>query len=124
MIIPGNPDTKGFLIVEVLIAIMILAVVFVAFMSAMARVLEVSSRAVRVTDSISRYEPFFFDIENGLRPDVAGYGGDGDLSEDCHYHIEAEGRREFAGLLKSRFSWKTGKEFLDLEIFVSKGPAQ
>ncbi len=116
--------TSGFLILEVLIVIMILAVAFVAFMGAMAQVVRVSSKSSHMTEAISRYEALLFEIESGLRPDLAGYGGQGNLGEDYHYQITTEKDREFGAFLKNRFSWKEGKEFLDLEVFASKAPAE
>ena len=115
---------KGFLIVEVLIAVMVLAVAFVALMGAMAQAVKVSSRSSRVTEAISRYEPLLFEIESGLRPDIAGYGGHGEMEGKYRYKIEAEKNEELGSFLKSRLSWKEGKEFLDLEFFAQKAPAQ
>ena len=115
---------KGFLIVEVLIVIMILAVAFTAFLGGMAQVLKVSSKSSRMTDAISRYDSLLFEIENGLRPDLAGYGGHGELGEGYRYQIDSKAGREFSSLLKSRFSWKEGKEFLELELLASKAPTQ
>ena len=114
----------GFLLVEVLMAILILAIAFVAFMGAMAQSMKVSYKSSQTTEAISRYEAFLFEIENGLRPDLAGYGGQGDLEGDYRYQIQAESGGEFGTLLKGRFSWKGGREFLEHEVFVSKAPAQ
>ena len=114
----------GFLIVEVLIAIMVLAVAFVALLGAMAQAVKVSSKSSQMTDAISCYESFLFEIESGVRPDIAGYGGHGDLERKYHYQIESETNKEFSSLLKSRFSWKDGKESLDLQFLAQQAPAE
>jgi len=118
------PQQKGFLIIEVLIVIMIIAITFVAFMGAMAQGLRVSSKSDEITDAISRYESFLFEIENGLRPDLAGYGGNGDLAGGYCYQIKTEKSSELTSLLQSQLSWKENKECLNLEVLVSKAPAQ
>ena len=110
--------------VEVLIVVMILAVAFVAFMGGIAQVLKVSSKSSQTMDAISHYESFLFEIESGLRPDLTGYDGHGDLEGNYHYQIETKMDKEFSAFLKSRLSWKEGKEFLDLEVLVPKAPAQ
>jgi hypothetical protein len=103
---------------------MILAVAFVAFMGAMAQVVRVFSKSSRLTDALARYEALFFEIESGLRPDLAGYGGRGVMEDQYHYQIKAEKGREFSAFLKGRLSWKGEKEFLDLEVLASKAPVQ
>jgi competence protein ComGC len=115
---------KGFLMVEVLIVVLILAVAFTAFMGAMAQSLRVSSKSSQTTDAISRFGAILFEMESGLRPDLAGYGGQGDLEGGYHYRIDAERDEELSSLLKSRLSWKEGKESLQLEVFVLQASAQ
>lgn len=117
-------DKKGFLIVEVLIAILILAVVFVPLMAAMAQSARVASRSSQTTEAVSRYEALLFEVESGLRPDIAGYGGRGELDGQYRYEIDPVKSTEYGSFLKSRLSWKGGKEFLDVELLATKGVIQ
>lgn len=109
---------NGYLLMEVLIVVLIMAVAFVAFMGVMGEVLRVSSKANQVTEAVSRYEAILFEIETGLRPDLASYGGRGDLGEGFNYRIEPETDLKFGSFLKSRLSWNGGKEFLDLDLIA------
>ncbi len=115
---------KGFLIMDVLIAASILAVAFTVFLSAITQALRVSSRSSQTTDAISRFEPFLFEIESGLRADLASGGGKGDLEENYHYAIEKIKDDVFNSLLKNRLSWKNDREHLELQIKVLKAPVQ
>ena len=110
--------------VEVLIVIMIVAIAFVLFLGAMAQAVKVSSKSAQLTDAISRYGALLFEIESGLRPDLTGYSGRGTLEADYHYQVDTEKDEEFDALLKSRLSWKEGKEFLELETLIPKAPIQ
>ena len=114
----GNNE-RGFLMAEVLMAILILAVAFTAFMGAMAQAVRVSSKAGDMTDAISVFEPFLFEVENGLRPDLAGYGGRGALKDKYLYQFEAQTHDDTSSCLKGNFKWKEGKESLDIEVLVS-----
>ncbi len=115
---------QGFILLEVLMTLLILAVSFAVFMGAMAQVLRVSSRASHTMEAVSQYEALLFEVESGVRSDLAGYGGRGDLKEEYHYLITAEEQGDFSSYLKSRLFLKEGKELLDLELMVLKAPVQ
>ena len=121
-----NPifSNKGFLLLEALMALLILAIAFAAFMGAMSQVLRVSYRANHTMDSVSQIEPLLFEIENGVRADLASYGGKGDLKDGYHYEIEAKEEGDLASYLKGRLSSKDGKGFLEMDILVLKAPVQ
>ena len=116
--------SEGFLILEALMTLLILAVAFTAFMGAMAQALRVSVRANRTTDAVSQIEPLLFEIESGVRADLAGYGGRGDLKEGGRYRIEARSQGELGSVLKGRFSTNDDRAFLDLDVLVLKAPVQ
>jgi len=115
---------KGFILLEVLMTLLILAVSFAVFMGAMAQVLRVSSRASQAMDAVSQYEALLFEVESGVRPDLAGYGGRGDLKNNYHYRILAEERGDFGSFLRSHLFLKEGKESFELELMVLKTPIQ
>jgi type II secretory pathway pseudopilin PulG len=112
---------EGFFLLEVLMAIMILAVAFVALMGVMAQAMQVSSRSARMTDAISQYESFLFNLETGTRLDLVGYGGHGKLGAEYYFETTAKDN-EFSSLLKNKILWKEGKEFLDIEFIAIKAP--
>lgn len=120
----NRSSKSGFLMVEVLITIMILAVAFTVFLGAMAQTLRVSSKSSQLTDAISAFEPLRFELESGLRPDLVFYGGEGNLKNGYNYRIEKNEAGEMDSLLRSRFSWKSGKEFFDLEGVVPQAGVQ
>ena len=117
-------STDGFLIVEVLVVIAILAVSFVIFMGAMAQALKISSRSSRLSEAVSQYEPFLFELESGLRLDRVDYGGEGSLDKSYHYRIDVQKYDDIRSFLKSRLSWNDGKESLDLGVLVLRVSAQ
>ncbi len=109
---------------EVLITLLMLAVVFTAFMGAIARAAQVSNKAARLTEALTQVDAFLFELESGMRSDLAGYGGRGQLDKGFVYRMDAQEKKDFGAYLKSRFSWKEGKEHLDLEFFVLRAPVQ
>lgn len=112
------------MLVEVLMAILIIAVAFTAFMGAMSQALNASYRSWETIDAISKFESILFQIENGLRPDLAGYGGQGDLTEGYSYSIKAEKSGQTDALLQGKLSWKKGKGSLYAEFLASKAGLQ
>lgn len=115
---------KGFLIVEVLVVVLVLAAAFTFFMTAMRQALRVSERSGRTPEAISKLESLFFQLESGLRPDLAGYGGQADAGDGYQCRLEVVKNEDYAALLKSRLSWKSGREFIEQESWVSKAPVQ
>ena len=114
----------GFLLLEVLMALLVLAVTFAAFMGAMTQALRVSVRANHTMDAVSQLEPLLFEIESGVRADLASDGGKGDLKDGYHYEIEATGEGDLGSRLKGRFLSKDNKASLELDILVLKAPVQ
>lgn len=114
---------KGFLIVDALIAISILAVSFVFFMGGMAQVLRVSTKSSRTMEALSTFESLLFQIDSGVRPDLAGYGGIGAL-DGFNYRIERSSGDEQDVFLNGRLSWKGSKEFIEQEIVVLRAAAR
>lgn len=108
---------------EVLIVILILAIVFVAFMGVMSQALKVSSRSRRQTEAVMRYENFLFELENGLRADLVSFGGRGELGGGYQYAVNAQESKEFYAYLKSKLTWN-GKESLDLDLVMPEAGIQ
>ena len=115
---------SGFLLLEVLITLFILAITFTVFMGAMTQALRVSVKANRTTDAVSRFEPLLFEIESGVRADLASDGGKGELKNDYLYEIQANDVGSLGSELKGRFSSKDKKASLDLDVLVLKGPVE
>ena len=115
---------KGFLLLEGLMTLLILAITFAAFMGAMTQALRVSVRANHATDAVSQIEALLFEIESGLRADLASDGGKGDMKNDYHYEMDAKEEGELGIRLRGSFSSKDGKEAIRLDILVLKAPVQ
>ena len=109
---------------ELLIVVLVLAVSFVAFAGVIAQALKVSSRWIGTTDAVSAAEPLFFQIESGLRPDLAGYGGTGKLPGGYHYRIEAEEGRAADTLLEGRLDREEGGSLFEFRVRVFKAPIE
>ena len=121
---------------EALILILILSVSFVSFVGVTLQALKVSSRTRDLTEGLTKYESLVFELENGLRPDLASYGGRGEFSSPensrpksrpeagYRYEIRNEEETESYALLKNRLLWKKGNDSLDFDLFASKGALQ
>jgi prepilin-type N-terminal cleavage/methylation domain-containing protein len=115
---------KGFLLLEVLIVMLILAVAFVSFMGVIGQTLRVSVKAREVSEAISQYDALLFELESGMSPDLASFGGRGELEGGYQYEIKTDEMNEAYQFLESKMSWKEGREFLNLKILVPEAPAQ
>ena len=111
---------RGFLLMEALLLILILSITFVSFIGVIFQALKVSSHTHDLTEGLSRYEALVFELESGLRPDLASYGGRGDLEKGFSYEIENREEADSYALLKSRLLWKQGKESLDFDFVASE----
>jgi len=108
---------------EVLILILILSVVFVAFIGVMGQALKISSRAQQQTEAVTYYENFLFDLENGFRADLVNFGGRGELGGGYKFEVSAEESKESYAYLKSKIIWN-GKESLDLDLVMPEAAIQ
>ena len=117
---------------EALILILILSVSFVSFVGVTLQALKVSSRTRDLTEGLTKYESLVFELENGLRPDLASYGGRGGFpagrkseeESNDRYEIQNVEEPESYALLKNRLLWKKGDDSLDFDLFASKGALQ
>lgn len=117
-------NQKGFLIVDVLIAIMVLAVLFALFMGAMMQSAKVAIKSARMTDAISSFGPILFEVETGLRPDLALYGGEGQLKPDFRYKLIDTSEEEYAAKVKAAVIARNGAELISLDAVVSRSGVQ
>ena len=110
---------------EVLLVILILATVFVSYMAVIGQALRIGAKSREIADAVSEYESFLFDIGSGLRLDLISEGGGGELENGFKYEIhpwqEKSGQAEY---LKSRISWKYGREFLDFDLIIPEAAVQ
>ncbi len=106
---------------EALILILILAVTFVAFIGVIGQALKISSRSRDLSKAISEAEMLFFEVESGLRPDLANEGGRGEL-DGFQYEIKSQSG-EFSSALSNRFSLNR-QEVLDFECVALQGAVQ
>ena len=109
---------------EALILLLILSVTFVSFMAVMVQALRVSVKGREITEAVSSYEQFLFELENGLRPDIVGYGGRGVLAKGYQYEIRNEENLDSYSFLRGRILWKKGNEFLDFDFVAPEGAIQ
>ena len=115
---------KGFFLLESLIVLLILAVVFVSFTTVLSQALRISAKGSEITEAISRYEQWIFELENGFRPDLVRYGGQGKLDGGYQYEVRNQESRDLYSWVKTHLSWKKGHEFLNLEWIAPEGPVQ
>ena len=115
---------SGFLLTEALILVLIVSLVFIACMRVMSQTIEISSRSAGLTEAISNYEKHLFELESALRPDLAGFGGHGELEREYNYEIQNLENREIYSFLQTKFSWNQGRDFLDLSLVVPEGGIQ
>ncbi len=80
---------------EVLIALLILAVTFTASMGVVFRALRISQRAEETTEAVLKTDKVLFELESGLRADLAKYGGREILDENYQFETTAKGREVF-----------------------------
>ena len=99
---------------------LIVSLTFVSFAGAMKQFLKISSRYHETMSALSKYEELLFEIENGLRPDLAKYGGRGNLGEKFAYEIQSDEKEPY-GFLKSKLSWREDKENFNVDFFVLQG---
>ena len=115
---------EGFLLMEVLIAISVLAIAFVAFVAVLGQVLNITSRSTDLTHAIAKYETLFFDLENGERNDLVSYGGRGGIEGGYQYEILSQQETDGYFTLKTKIFWKGGKDFMDLDLLLPESPIQ
>ena len=101
---------------EMLIVIMILAVVFTAFMGVTAQAIQTVSKAVRTSDAMARAEALVFSMESGERIDLASYGGQQDLGAGYGCGIVSDPQGDWASDVDMRVRWKEGRESLGLDL--------
>lgn len=64
---------KGFMLMEALILILIIAVTFTAFLGLIGKSLKVSSRGRALTDAVLKYEFNLFEFESGFRDELPAF---------------------------------------------------
>lgn len=80
MILPMNPHRPerragGFLLIEVLAALVILSVAMTAALAGMSRALKIAGRSESFAVRVPSMEKLLFDIETGARTDLVETGG-------------------------------------------------
>ena len=68
-------NQRGFFLVEVLVAIVIISVAMVAALAGMSRALKMSERSEAFTQTVLPMEELLFEIETGSRQDLLEAGG-------------------------------------------------
>lgn len=123
-------DQKGFLLIETLVAIVIIAVVVVTVLSGMQRALKMTLRSEQFTEKGLPMETLLFEMETGMRMDLLANGGaavkDDQTFEVIKETVISEKPEEEAGEAAFyRFNIRTsGEEGLKQEtgeIFLGQG---
>jgi len=117
----------GFLLVEVLIAIVILSVVLVATVGGVFQALRISDRAKAMSATIRATEQLLFELASGERLDLVVYGGRGKVEEKYQYEVESD-QLDVTGsvipfyfyLLKMRVGPEGSRNFMDLNLFLKE----
>ena len=109
---------------EALILILIISVTFTAFIGVMAQSLKISSRSRALTDAVSKYEFLLFELESGFRADLLNFGGREEIEGGYQYSIQNEEDKESYAFLKSKLTWKSGKESLEFDLVMPASAVQ
>ena len=109
---------NGFLMMEALILILIISVTFTAFIGVIAQALKISSRSRNLTDAVSKYEYLLFELENGFRADLLNFGGRENVEGGYQYSVKNEGDKDSYASLKSKLTWKGGKESFEFDLVM------
>ena len=115
---------KGFLMMEALILILIISVTFTAFIGVIVQALKVSSRSRETTDAVSKYEFLLFELENGFRADLLNFGGRENVEGGYEYEIKNDGDKDSYASLRSKLSWRGGKESFEFDLVMPQGEVQ
>lgn len=117
-------DRQGFLLIEVLLAILIISVAFTASAGVLRQALMISEKTIQTTEAISAYENLQFELDAGTRPDLVAYGGKGPLANKYRYSLEPLAEDESFFWTKSRILSGSGKDLLSHDLFLSEAPVQ
>ncbi len=94
-----NQAQRGFFLVEVLVAIVIISVAMVAALAGMARALKMSERSEAFTETVLPMEQLLFEIETGSRQDLLETGGKAEFKDktfQVHSSLAVESETENA----------------------------
>lgn len=80
---------RGFLLVEVLVALVIIAIAVTASLTGLGRALKVTGRTEAFTRTVLPMESILFDLETGYRSDLIEEGGDV-VEQGEHFHVDRE----------------------------------
>ena len=113
-------DQKGFLLIEVLVAILVLSISMVAIVGTIGQVLTLSKRADETAKAVFQMENLLFSLESGARSDLVLYGGRENLSDGFGCEIKTVRETEPFYSLKARLFQKDNVPFLNLEAFLAE----
>lgn len=80
---------RGFLLVEVLVALVIIAIAVTASLTGLGRALKVTGRTEAFTRTVLPMESVLFDLETGYRTDLIEEGGDV-VAQGEPFHVDRE----------------------------------
>ncbi len=118
-------QNKGFLLVEALIAIVILAIVTATFLTGMAQALKVEDKANQTTRAVYEFEKTLYELETEKREDLIAYGGR-EVKGPYRLAIESKEKTDLGEKLPSfyhlnvKLSWKEDREFLEEDLFLGE----
>ena len=112
---------RGFLLVEVLLAILILSTAITAFLGSLSQVLRVTRREIETTQAILPLEHLLFELEIGERSDLLSTGGAGKIGGVGYAVLSKAIARDFRSL-NIRVGSKNEREILKTDVFLSERP--
>ena len=117
-------DAKGFLLIEAMLLMLVLAVGFAAFVTVLAQVLKISVRAQNVTEGRLRFEELLFDLETGSRSDLVAFGGTGILRDGYRYEIQSREKGPGFYQMQTQLTGPLEKEGLEFDLYLAEGARQ
>lgn len=102
-------NQKGFLLIEVLIALMLLAIVFTAFAAMLGQCLFIFQKSRDQFQMIASADQLMFELETGERLDLVSYGGREKRENRFLLEIDSEPHGEKFYQLKLRLKIPVGR---------------
>jgi len=111
---------RGFTLLEVLIAVVILSVTVTAFIAGISQSLRLSQRSEEITQAVLKLEASFSELETGERSELVRYGGRESRGRNASIEIKSEAHSSGLRSLVIK-DIKNGKERLSFDAFLMEG---
>ncbi|MCM8776029.1 MAG: hypothetical protein NC930_06770 [Candidatus Omnitrophica bacterium] len=116
----NSMSSKGFLLVEVFIAVLTLSIVIVAWMNTMCQVLALCKRSDQIMKALLQTENIFFNIRTGNRPDLLAFGGKEISEEGWIFDVQGKSVHPSYQTIKICVVADRDREILSMDAWIPK----